>query len=72
VVLGVIVGLAGLAVVVIAFVNRDELSDRSGIRLYAPYLLGAILAVGLGAALIRLTAHGTDICGPPGDGSRCG
>ena len=69
--LGVVIGLAGLAVVAIAFVNRDELSDRSGARLYAPYLLGAFVAVGLGVALIILTAHGTDICGPPGDGSRC-
>ena len=69
--LGLVLGVAGLAVVAIAFVNRDELSDRSGVRLYGPYLLGAIVAVGLGVALILLTAHGTDACGPPGDGSRC-
>ena len=69
--LGVVLGLAGLAAVAIAFGNRNELSDRSGIRLYGPYLLGAIVAVGLGVALILMTAHGTDICGPPGDGSRC-
>jgi hypothetical protein len=69
--LGVVLGLAGLAVVAIAFVNRNELSDHSGRRLYAPYLLGAIVAVRLSVGLILMTAQGTYICGPPGDGSRC-
>lgn len=62
VLLGIIIGLAGLAIVAVVYGNRNALSDRSGARLWAPYVLGAVVSVGLGAGLIILTAHNTTIC----------
>jgi len=69
--LGVMIGLAGLAIVAVAYGNRNQLSDTPPARQAVPYVLGALAAIGLGVALIVLTAHGTHICGAPGDGSRC-
>jgi hypothetical protein len=71
--IGLIIGLFCLGGVGVAYVNRDDLSDKSKTRQLAPYLVAAIVAIGIGVAVIVLTAHQTNICGTPGDGtySRC-
>jgi len=61
--IGIVVGLAGLAVAVIGYLNRNELSDKSPTRQLAPYALAGVIAIGLGVLVVELTAHQTDICG---------
>lgn len=63
--LGIIIGVAGLAIVAIAYLNRNELDEKSAARRLAPYVLGAVVSLALGAALIILTAHNTTICPSP-------
>ena len=56
-ILGILIGLGGLGAVVLAFLNRNELSDKTGARLLAPYLLVALVSIGAGVFVAVLTAH---------------
>lgn len=62
-VIGILIGLAGLAITVIAYLNRNQLSDKPPVRQLAPYVLAGVIAIGLGLLVVELTAHQTDICG---------
>jgi drug/metabolite transporter (DMT)-like permease len=44
---GIVIGVAGLAIVAVAYSNRNELSEKSGARLWAPYALGAVVSMRL-------------------------
>lgn len=61
--LGIVIGLAGLALVGLAYINRDPLSDTPAIRRLAPYVIGVVLSIAVGVAVIMLTTSRTDICG---------
>ena len=59
--IGVVIGLAGLAIVGIAYVNRDNLSDEPLAIKLAPYIVGAAFFIAIGIVVIVLTTNQTDI-----------
>ena len=61
--IGVLIGVAGLAIVAIAYLNRDELSEKPPVRRIAPYVAGAVAAIAIAVLVIELTAHQSNICG---------
>jgi hypothetical protein len=61
--IGIIIGLAALAVDLIAFMNRDVLDERPRVLQYLPYLVGAIAAIGLAVAVAVTLGSPGQLCG---------
>ena len=55
--LGIVIGLAGLALVGVAYINRDPLSDTPAIRRLAPYVIGVVLSIAVGVVVVMLTTE---------------
>ena len=71
-ILGVIIGLAGLVAVVITYLNRDELKGPPRGRELTRYVLAVLVSISVGIAIIAITTSQQDVCGGPDSGpSRC-